>query len=114
MSNTIIAALVEKQAFAVDTIITASYLTKDLFGRTYKKTSDFKLKNILHSESQHIFELRSIENETLGIRTDATSIQAIDGMDIARYADIYDILPDGTLKRVGRKRGRKSKSQLSA
>jgi hypothetical protein len=34
-------------------------------------------------------------------------------MDITRYADIYDILPDGSRKKVGRKRGRKSKSQLS-
>ena len=114
MSNTIIAALVEKQAFAVDTIITASYFTKDLFGRTYKKTSDFKLKNIVYRDSQHIFDLRGVDNESIHLHTDATSIQAIDGMDIARYADIYDILPDGTLKRVGRKRGRKSKSQLSA
>jgi hypothetical protein len=113
MSITIIQALVEKQAIAVDTIITASYFTKDLFGRTYEKTGDFKLKRIIYTESQHLFELRSIDNEKIGVRTDASSIQAIDGMDITRYADIYDILPDGSRKKVGRKRGRKSKSQLS-
>lgn len=113
MSRTIIQALVEKQAFAVDTIITASYFTKDLFGRTYEKIGDFKLKRIIYSESQHLFELGSIENDNVGFRTDATGIQAIDGMDITRYADMYDILPDGTGKKVGRKRGRKSKAQLS-
>jgi hypothetical protein len=113
MYPTIINALVEKQALAIDTIITASYLTKDLFGRTFKKVSDFKLKGIVYSESQHLFDLRSVDNDTISLRTDATSIKAIDGMDITRYADIYDILPDGTLKKTGKKRGRKSKSKLS-
>ena len=113
MSHTLISALVEKQALITDTVITASYFTKDLFGRTYKKTGDFKLKRIINRESTHLFELRSIENEAINFHTDFSGITAIEGMDIVRYADIYDILPDGSMKKVGRKRGRKSKSKLS-
>ena len=113
MSIAIINALVEKNAFCSDTIITASYLSKDLFGRTYKKTGDFKLKRVIYTKLKHVFELQSIENDSFGFRTHAANIHTIDGMDIIRYADIYDILPNGMTKKVGKKRGRKTKTELS-
>ena len=33
-------------------------------------------------------------------------------MDLVRYADIYDLLPDGSTKKVGKKRGRKPKNYV--
>lgn len=37
-------------------------------------------------------------------------IEQIDGMDISRYAAVYNIKPDGSTKSTGKKRGRKPKS----
>ena len=41
------------------------------------------------------------------------NIKAIDGMDLHRFADIYDLMPDGSKKKTGRKRGRKPKASLT-
>lgn len=113
MTSELINALIEKNAFASDTIITARYKSFDLFGRVFNKSGDFKLQRITRSPGQHIFELADLSSSKYVIKATANDIVAVDGMDIHRFADIYDILPDGSGKRVGRKRGRKPK-QLSA
>jgi len=113
MTSILISALIEKNALATDTVITAQYTTKDLFGRDYYKKGDFRIEKISKSTESHIFELHSIDDTKISIRAESRSIIAIDGMDLLRYADIYDLLPDGTSKKVGRKRGRKPKSQLT-
>lgn len=41
---------------------------------------------------------------------DFDRVEQIDGMDIARYAAVYNIKPDGSTKLTGKKRGRKPKS----
>jgi len=112
MSNMLMSALIHKKAISDDTIITASYRSKDLFGRSFIKTGEFKIKKIV-GDTPPIFELGSIDVISEIIRTDAAAIKAIDGMDLIRYADIYDILPNGMSKKVGRKRGRKPKTQLT-
>jgi hypothetical protein len=109
----LIKALIEKNAFATDTIITARYTSVDLFGRIFNKNGDFKLRKITKNPGQHIFELADLNSSSYVIKATANDIVAVDGMDIHRFADIYDILPDGSRKKVGRKRGRKPK-QLSA
>jgi hypothetical protein len=114
MSNTLISALINKNALAIDTLITASYQGLDLFGRSFKKTGEFRIKNIITKKEFPVFELVSGDEIQNVIQADADSIYAIDGMDLIRYADIYDILPDGTSKKVGRKRGRKPKTVLNA
>lgn len=114
MKHKLIHALIEKNAFASDTIITADYHTADLFGRPFCKTGDFRIKRILKSNDSCLFELallQDVANST--VKTSLDNIKAIDGMDIARFADIYDLLPDGSKKKTGRKRGRKPKAQLS-
>jgi hypothetical protein len=113
MLHTVITALLDKKALDTDTIVTASYHSRDLFGRTFYKTGEFKIYQISITEKIPIFKLKSIDNTCGIIQANAESITAIDGMDIFRYADIYDILPDGTNKKVGRKRGRKSKNLLN-
>lgn len=37
------------------------------------------------------------------------NLQQIDGMDVERFAKVYNIKPDGSAKTVGKKRGRKPK-----
>ena len=114
MTEALIAALLEKRAFAKDTIITAKYQSMDLFGRVFHKQGDFRVKRIVKTTGRTMFELITMSDGSTVIKAPAEAIEAVDGMDIVRYADIYDLLPDGTNKKVGRKRGRKPKTQLSA
>lgn len=114
MKHALIAALIEKKAFVEDTIITAHYQTVDLFGRVFDKIGDFKVSKILAKSDEVIFELRTLDNPKGKINAEVSAIKAIDGMDIIRYADIYDIQPDGSIRRTSRKRGRKPKIELSA
>ena len=102
-------ALLEKQAIGSDNIITASYVVKDLFGRTFSKITEFRIANIIHNEGSLKFHLSSLSDDR-NVEVGPESIQYIDGMDVPRYADIYDLQPDGSSKKVGKKRGRKPKN----
>ena len=46
----------------------------------------------------------------LAITVLANDIVALDGMKPERYVDVYNINPDGSDKSIGKKRGRKPKS----
>ena len=113
MTSALITALIEKKAFVEDTIVTAIYQSLDAFGRSYSTLGKFKVKKILNNTGGALFELSNLSDTTTVINAYADSIQSIDGMNLSRFADIYDLLPDGTNKKVGRKRGRKSKNQLT-
>jgi hypothetical protein len=106
--NSLITALINKNAFIKDTVISANYETRDLFGRTYKKSGDFKIRKILKSGNNFIFDLIGEDGNEI-IKTGPESITMVDGMDLSRFADTYNIMTDGTSKNVGKKRGRKSK-----
>ena len=43
-----------------------------------------------------------------------SGIISIDGMNPIRYAETYDICLDGSIKKQGKKRGRKSKQSIDA
>lgn len=109
MKEQLITALVEKQAFVDDTIFTASYKSQDLFGRIFSKVGDFRLQKIIKQQSSTILELSILEHSKIIVMVDPTEIQLIDGMDLHRFAEIYDLHIDGSQKKTGRKRGRKSK-----
>lgn len=113
MTNALISALIEKKAFAKDTIITARYRSVDLFGRIFDNVGQFKVRRILNVDNKLMFELFTAAGNMQIIKVRPEEIKAVDGMDIIRYADIYDIQPDGSIKKVGRKRGRKPKNQLT-
>ena len=113
MSSTVISALINKNALTIDTLITASYQGLDLFGRSFKKSGEFRIKRVSIENGTPLFELISGDELRKTIHAYENEIHAIDGMDPVRYADIYDILPDGSSKKVGRKRGRKPKPTLN-
>jgi len=100
--------LINKNVFSDDTIITTYYQTIDSFGRTFKKTTECKIKKIGNKENKFEFELIGLQENIL-ITASSDSILSIDGMTLERYADIYDLNPDGSSKKVGKKRGRKTK-----
>lgn len=107
MKHELVSALIEKNAFTSDLIITAHYRSVDLFGRVFDKVGDFRVKKIVRKNDLAFFELITLGDGSSMIRAAASSIKAIDGMDPIRFADMYDILPDGSKKKVGKKRGRK-------
>lgn len=110
MTQDLISALIEKNAFTTDIIITAHYTTVDLFGRTFDKIGNFKVKKILKRDDMALFELVTLGEGEISIKASASAIKAIDGMDPVRFADMYDIMPDGSMKKVGKKRGRKPRN----
>lgn len=113
MTVALLEALIDKKAFTDETIITAWYSTIDLFGRSFRKSSEFKIHKIVKDNGDHtVFELIALQDSRI-IKTSADEIRAIDGMDLSRYADIYDLHPDGTSKKIGKKRGRKPKSYIN-
>lgn len=113
MTVALLEALIEKKAFTDDTIITAWYNTIDLFGRSFRKISEFKIQNIIKENNKEtIFELIALQDNKV-VKACSDEIKAIDGMDLSRYADIYDLYPDGTSKKIGKKRGRKSKTYVN-
>lgn len=106
--NNLISALIERAVINGDNVITASYTVQDSVGRILKKIGDFGLVNIEQQNNSIQFVLQHMI-EKHRVRVDDESIIAIDGMDIKRYADVYDINADGSNKKTGKKRGRKPK-----
>lgn len=101
--NHLVECLLEKNALNSDTIFTVNHkegtitrheqfsmLGIEKFGESYK----FRLKKLIGGNTITVW---------------AKEIIALDGMDPARFVDVYDINPDGSTKKVGKKRGRKPK-----
>jgi len=113
MTEPLISALMEKNAFANDTIITASYQSTDVFGRAFNKVGEFRIKRIVKNNDHALFDLMTLNEHNAIVRARAEQIRLVDGMEISRFAEIHDLLPDGTSKKIGRKRGRKPKTKLT-
>lgn len=112
MIDSIFSALLEKHALGEDNIITAKYTIRDLFGRTFDRMSEFRISTVRQDQNNLMFQLISL-SENQRVHVGPESIMLIDGMEPARYADIYDLLPDGSTKKVGKKRGRKPKNHMA-
>lgn len=105
--NQIICALLDKNAIGRDNVVTATYTVSEL-GKTIKKIGDFGIVNINRQEDHIDLTVRHIIEKNQIVINDE-QITAIDGMDLRRYADVYDINFDGSSKKTGKKRGRKPK-----
>ena len=96
----------------VETLINRGMLGEDtvvtLGNRSRKEPSDYIVLSIASSSAGYHLGLREVDgtNTTAAMHAD---IVAIDGMAIDRYADVYNINSDGSVKSVGKKRGRKPK-----
>lgn len=105
--NQIINALLEKNAIGRDNVVTATYTVAEA-GRIIKKSGDFGIVDINKDHNNINLTVKHIiEKNQIVINDD--QIVAIDGMDLTRYADVYDINLDGSSKKTGKKRGRKPK-----
>jgi hypothetical protein len=107
--NLLISALYDRSAIGTDNVITASYTLRDGSGKRTKKVGDFGVLSIDRTDSHINFALQHmIDKHRVTVSDD--QILAIDGMVPSRYADVYDLNLDGTVKKVGKKRGRKPKN----
>lgn len=107
--NQLINALIERNAISKDNVVTATYTVRDGVGRTLKKTGNFGIVHFERTDTNISFTLQHVVEKNK-IKVDDECIIAIDGMDIKRYADVYDINEDGSNKKTGKKRGRKPKT----
>lgn len=107
--NQLICALIERNAITKDNVVTATYTVRDGVGRTLTKTGNFGIIHFEQTDANIHFTLQHVVEKNK-IKVVDDNIIAIDGMDLARYAEVYDINADGSDKKVGKKRGRKPKS----
>lgn len=108
--NHLIRSLLEKNAINETTVITASYNNKDTNGRIRQYKDNFYLENLVENQGEWILHVKKIVGQD-DLQVRAQDIVALDGMTPERYVDVYDINPDGTAKKLGKKRGRKPKSR---
>ena len=109
--NDLIKSLLERDGLNGDTVITAYHITKDTQGRSHRKCDQFLMAGVVRLGEEYQFRLRNMIG-TATITVWARDIVAFDGMDPVRYVDIYDINPDGSAKKIGKKRGRKPKVSI--
>lgn len=106
--NPVLTTLIDLGALAKDSIVTARQGTANRFGVILYKSSEYVIKDIVNTAQGQLLSLR--ENDgTRELSVQVEDVMAIDGMSIERYAEIYNINPDGSLRTMGRKRGRKPK-----
>jgi len=109
--NHLMKAMLERDALGSDTVVTAYHITKDSAGRSQRRHDDFMITGVAKHGEEYRLNLRHlIGNGTTTVW--ARDVIALDGMAPERYVDVYDINPDGSAKRVGKKRGRKPRISL--
>lgn len=106
--NHLMPSLIDKNGLTDDTVITAYHISKDMYGRLQRRCDNFMLVDILQQGADYRLRLKSLIGSDV-VTVNATDVVALDGMEPARFVDIYDINPDGSTKSVGKKRGRKPK-----
>lgn len=107
----LLSALIRCGALAPDSIITARHGHSTRFGHVVYTHADYVLLSVRDSEQGPTLQLREQDGEAQHSVV-AEDITAVDGMTLLRYAEIYNINPDGSHRSMGRKRGRKPKIKL--
>jgi len=93
--------LIDRGIVGNDTVVT-------LGNRSRHQSRDYIVINISNHSGGYHLDLREMDGMAM-LAASSGEIVAIDGMAVDRYADVYNINRDGSLKSVGKKRGRKPK-----
>jgi hypothetical protein len=109
--NQLIDIMLKQEILNDRTVITATYSTKDNTGRIVKKQGTFVFIDAVKQGNEYSLSLTTLSGGN-AMNILATDIIAIDGMKPDRFVDVYDINIDGTIKNVGKKRGRRSKTLI--
>jgi len=107
----LVKALVEKNAFKKDTELTARYKTHTLGHLPTIQTGTFTVNSVKVLEDRVLFNVSDTVCGKEG-KVSGEDILLIDGMDPARMAAVYGLKSDGTSKKLGKKRGRKTNVEL--
>jgi len=106
--NPVLMTLIDMGALAKDSIVTARQGTANRFGVVNYRSSEYLIKDIVNTAQGTLLSLRESDGVNM-LNVMVEDVLAIDGMSIERYAEIYNINADGSLRSMGRKRGRKPK-----
>ena len=99
--NNLLDILIDRGVVGYDAVVT-------LGDRSRHRARDYTVTGIEISAPGYELLLRAIDGtQCCAVRSG--EIVAIDGMAVERYADVYNINMDGSLRSVGKKRGRKPK-----
>ena len=104
MSNNLINTLLDKNLIAEGTLVSGKVLTAGL-GQNMQYVP---MELMIVSRQGDKFVCR--DRVGRGYKIEFDKIEQLDGMDLVRYAAVYNIKPDGSNKKQGKKRGRKPKS----
>jgi len=103
----LIKALIQRNLISPNNVLSGRMRAKTLGGIVLKvnKTVYFN----------HMTKQGFICNDELGKKylMEFDDLSSIDGMDLARYARVYNVKPDGTAAKLGKKRGRKPKIAIN-
>jgi len=109
MEMSLAESLITKGIIRPDIEVEARYKTKSLGPNDGVVVSDsFMIKKIDELEGKFFFTLISTKDGK-AIRVSPKAISALDGMEPERFAKVFNINPDGSIRKKGKKRGRKTK-----
>ena len=106
--NSVLTTLIDMGALAKDSIVTARQGTANRVGVVNYRSSEYVIKDIINTAQGKLLNLCANDSQE-ELRVQIEDVLAIDGMSVERYAEIYNINADGSLRSMGRKRGRKPK-----
>jgi len=98
----LVSALITKGVLNQDSMLTTRLVN------TLHCQQEYHLQSIVPNDSGFILRLKQ-SHSAQQITVSTSDVIAIDGMSVLRYAEIFNINPDGTSRTAGRKRGRKPK-----
>lgn len=88
--------------------VQARFKSKGLSTESVTVSGSFTIREIQKHGTDYRFKLVGI-NDGKQVIVTQKSIRAIDGMEPERFARIFNVNPDGSIKKRGKKRGRKTK-----
>lgn len=114
MNPTLTSRLIEKGIIRINTEVDAYYNGIDMAGIAQARTpGNFTIQGAKKKGDTFIFEVRNtIDGSKRTV--DCREVTLIDGMDPARFAEIYGLTEDGVEVKQGKRRGRKPKARAAA
>lgn len=112
MNPSLASLLIEKGIIRINTEVDAYYYGIDMAGIAQARTpGNFAIQSAVKKADTFIFEVRSTIDGSFR-KLDCREIDLIDGMEPARFAEIYGLTPTGETIRQGKRRGRKPKIKV--
>ena len=104
----LVSELISQGKLGKDSMVTARTSRKNIWGGQQHSSDEYHLVHIAQGDGALKLTLKQ-SNGPMHITVSSDDITAIDGMSVMRYAEIFNINPDGSHRSTGRKRGRKPK-----